>query len=141
MRSWNMKKFISEFKTFISRGNVIELAVALIMATYFGAIVKSFVDDIILPPIGYLIAGIDFTQLRLKIADRTLPDGTVENITINYGNFLNTVVTFLIVSLAIFMVVKVYNNFMKKEDAKPAEPPAPSTQEKLLMEIRDLLKG
>lgn len=141
MRSWNMKKFISEFKTFISRGNVIELAVALIMATYFGAIVKSFVDDIILPPIGYLIAGIDFTQLRLKIADRTLTDGTVENITINYGNFLNTVVTFLIVSLAIFMVVKVYNNFMKKEDAKPAEPPAPSTQEKLLMEIRDLLKG
>lgn len=135
-----MKKFISEFKTFISRGNVIELAVALIMATYFGAIVKSFVDDIIMPPIGYLIAGIDFTQLRLKIAERTLADGTIETITINYGTFLNSVVTFLIVSLAIFMVVKVYNNFMKKDDAKPAEPPAPSTQERLLMEIRDLLK-
>src|SRR5690554_6966838 len=89
-----MKNLLKEFKTFISRGNVIELAVALIMATYFGAIVKSFVDDIIMPPIGYLVAGIDFTQLRLKIAERTLADGTIETITINYGTFLNSVVTF-----------------------------------------------
>ncbi|MEX0610347.1 MAG: large-conductance mechanosensitive channel protein MscL [Balneolaceae bacterium] len=135
-----MKKYINEFKTFISRGNVIELAVALIMATYFGAIVKSFVDDIILPPIGYLIAGVDFTNLRLKIADRTLEDGTLQAITLNYGAFLNHILTFLIVSFAIFLVVKGYNNFMKKEEKKPAAPPAPSNQEKLLMEIRDLLK-
>ncbi|MEX2410915.1 MAG: large-conductance mechanosensitive channel protein MscL [Candidatus Paceibacterota bacterium] len=136
-----MKNMIQEFKTFVSRGDVIELAVGLIMATYFGAIVKSFVNDIIMPPVGYLIAGVDFAELKFQIAERTLDDGTLEAITINYGAFINTIITFVIVSAAIFMVVRAYNNFMKKEEEKPAPKPAePSKEEVLLTEIRDLLK-
>ncbi len=136
-----MKNLIQEFKKFVSRGNVIELAVGLIMATYFGAIVKSFVNDIIMPPVGYFIAGVDFAELKFKIAERTLEDGTLETIAINYGAFINTIVTFFIVSAAIFLVARTYNNFMKKEEAKPEPKPAePSNEEKLLAEIRDLLK-
>jgi len=133
---------IKEFKEFIARGNVLELAVGLIMATYFGAIVKSFVEDVIMPPIGQLIAGVDFSSLKLAIGERTLEDGTVEAVTINYGMFINTIITFIIVSFAVFIVIKAYNNFLKKkQDETPAEPPAPSNEEKLLMEIRDLLKN
>ncbi|MDR9419368.1 large-conductance mechanosensitive channel protein MscL [Gracilimonas sp.] len=136
-----MKNMIEEFKKFVSRGNVIELAVGLIMATYFGAIVKSFVNDIIMPPVGYLIAGVDFAEFKYQIAKRVLADGTVEAISINYGAFINTILTFVIVSLAIFLVVKVYNDFMKKEEKKPdPKPAAPSKEEVLLTEIRDLLK-
>ncbi len=134
---------IKEFKDFIARGNVLELAVGLILATYFGAIVKSFVDDIIMPPIGQMIAGVDFSELKLAIGEKTLEDGTIEAVTINYGTFINTIITFIIVGFAVFLVVKAYNNFLKKKEASPApaEPPAPSNQEKLLMEIRDLLKN
>lgn len=136
-----MKKMIDEFKTFIARGNVLELAVGLILATYFGAIVKSFVDDIIMPPIGYLIAGIDFADLKIGIGERILADGTVQLVTINYGTFINSIFTFLIVAAAIFIVVKMYNNLLRKEETKPdAVPPAPSNEEVLLMEIRDALK-
>lgn len=136
-----MKKLIQEFKKFVSRGNVIELAVGLIMATYFGAIVKSFVNDIIMPPVGYLIAGVDFAELKVEIAQRMLADGSVEAITINYGAFVNTIITFLIVSFAIFTAVKMYNTFMDKEEKKPDPKPAePSKEEVLLTEIRDLLK-
>jgi large conductance mechanosensitive channel len=136
-----MKELIKEFRKFVSRGNVIELAVGLIMATYFGAIVKSFVNDIIMPPVGYAIAGVDFANLKLKIADQVLADGTVQAVTINYGAFINTIITFVIVSIAIFGVVKAYNNFMEKEEEKPAPKPAePSKEEVLLTEIRDLLK-
>lgn len=133
---------IKEFKEFIARGNVLELAVGLILATYFGAIVKSFVDDIIMPPIGQLIAGVDFSDLKMVIGEKTLDDGTMEAITVNYGSFINTIITFIIVSFSVFLVVKVYNNFLKKKEQipEPAAPAAPSTQEKLLMEIRDLLK-
>ena len=137
-----MKDLIQEFKKFVSRGNVIELAVGLIMATYFGAIVKSFVNDIIMPPVGYVIAGVDFAELKIQIAERTLADGSLEAITINYGAFINTIITFMIVSAAIFLVVKGYNEFMKKEEAKPEPKPAePSREEMLLTEIRDLLKN
>lgn len=138
-----MKKLFKEFKEFVSRGNVVELAVGLIMATYFGAITKSFVNDIIMPPIGYLIAGVDFAELKWQIAERVSQDGTLEAITINYGAFINTIITFIIVSAAIFFVVKSYNRFMKKEEAKPdpqPQPVKPSKEEQLLMEIRDLLK-
>lgn len=136
-----MKNMIEEFKKFVSRGNVIELAVGLIMATYFGAIVKSFVNDIVMPPIGYMIAGVDFANLKLTIAERMLDDGSMQAITINYGAFINTIITFVIVSFAIFMVVKAYNDLMKKEEKKtePA-PAAPTKEEVLLTEIRDLLK-
>lgn len=136
-----MKKLIQEFKKFVSRGNVIELAVGLIMATYFGAIVKSFVNDIIMPPVGYAIAGVDFANLKLKIAEQTLMDGSIQAITINYGAFINTIITFVIVSLAIFSVVKMYNTFMEKEEEKPAPKPVEASKEEVLLtEIRDLLK-
>ncbi|HAH50698.1 MAG TPA: large conductance mechanosensitive channel protein MscL [Balneola sp.] len=136
-----MKNLIQEFKKFVSKGNVIELAVGLILATYFGAIVKSFVNDIIMPPVGYLIAGVDFSELTITVSEKILADGTVEAVTINYGVFINTVITFFIVAITIFSIVKMYNNFMKKEDKKPdPKPVEPSKEEILLTEIRDLLK-
>lgn len=136
-----MKILIQEFKKFVSKGNVIELAVGLILATYFGAIVKSFVNDIIMPPVGYLIAGVDFSELTVTVSEKILADGTVETVTINYGAFINTIITFFIVAAAIFSMVKVYNNFMKKEEKKPdPKPVEPSKEEVLLAEIRDLLK-
>lgn len=136
-----MKDLIKEFKKFVSRGNVIELAVGLILATYFGAIVKSFVNDIIMPPVGYFIAGVDFSELTITVSEKILADGTIEAITINYGTFINTIITFFIVAFAIFAAVKAYNNFMKKEEEKPAPKLVePSKEEVLLTEIRDLLK-
>lgn len=133
-----MKELFAEFKKFISRGNVIELAVGLILATYFGVIVKSLVNDIIMPPIGFLIAETDFSDLSIIISEKVLDDGKVETVAINYGLFINTIITFLIVSIATFAMVKIYNRFLKKEETKPN--PAPSKQEVLLAEIRDLLK-
>lgn len=137
----SVKNLFREFKKFVSRGNVIELAVGLIMATYFGAIVKSFVDEIVMPPVGYLIAGVDFADLKIKIADKVLADGSVQAVSINYGAFINTLITFTIVSAAIFMVARTYNNFMKKEEIKTEPKPAPPSKEELLLsEIRDILK-
>ncbi|MBL3658236.1 large-conductance mechanosensitive channel protein MscL [Fulvivirga sediminis] len=131
----------TEFKKFISRGNVVELGVGLILATYFGAIVKSFVDDIVMPPVGQLIAGIDFSELKYKIAERTLEDGSSQPVTINYGLFINTVITFFIVALAVFLLTKIYNNFLQKKKAEPAAAEAaPTSQEQLLMEIRDAIR-
>lgn len=131
---------LKEFKAFISRGNVLDLAVGLIMATYFGAIVKSFVDDILMPPIGMLIGGVDFAELKMKISEKAAEDGTMTEVFINYGSFVNTIITFVIVAFAIFMVVKAYNKMQAKQVEAPAEPAAPSNEEKLLGEIRDLLK-
>lgn len=130
-----------EFKEFISRGNVVELAIGLIMATYFGVIVKSLVDDIIMPPVGRLIAGVDFTRLKYKIGIQTLEDGSIQDVAINYGKFLNNILTFLIVSLAAFLIAQAYNNFLKKKKKEPATAEkAPTSQEQLLMEIRDAIK-
>lgn len=135
--------FMKEFKKFISKGNVVELAVGLIMATYFGAIVKSLVNDIIMPPVGKLLGGVDFAALKYIIQQGVEADGTAE-IAIRYGQFINTIITFLIVSFSIFLVVKLYNNIKEKLAAEgekaPAAPPAPSKEEELLTEIRDLLK-
>ncbi|MDC0579971.1 large-conductance mechanosensitive channel protein MscL [Bacteroidia bacterium] len=140
---------MKEFKNFISRGNVIDMAVGLILATYFGAIIKSLVDHIIMPPIGHLIGGVDFSELKYVIqpAMDGSADGSVEainEVAINYGLFVNAIITFIIVAFAIFMVVKGYNKMkdrMKKEEvATPETPPKPSTEEVLLTEIRDLLK-
>ena len=140
---------MKEFKKFIAKGNVVEMAVGLIMATYFGAIVKSFVNDIIMPPIGKLLGGVDFSQLKYVIQSEIVEttegagDGVAE-VAITYGVFINTIITFLIVAMAIFMVVKGYNKMKekmaKKEEAAPAAPAAPSKEEILLGEIRDLLK-
>ncbi len=132
---------LKEFKAFISRGNVLDMAVGLIMATYFGAIIKSFVDDILMPPIGKLIGGVDFADLKYQIGEKIAEDGTANAIYISYGNFVNRIITFIIVAFAIFMVVKAYNRMKAKEEAAPpAAPPAPSKEEVLLSEIRDLLK-
>ncbi|MCB9173994.1 MAG: large-conductance mechanosensitive channel protein MscL [Flavobacteriales bacterium] len=138
-----------EFKDFISKGNVIDLAVGLIMATYFGSIVKSLVDDILMPPIGKLLGGVDFSQLKIVIQDEMTETSegagdAVAEVAIKYGAFINTVITFIIVAFAIFMVVKAYNKMkekaIKKEEVAPAAPPAPTKEEILLTEIRDLLK-
>ncbi len=133
---------LKEFKTFISKGNVLEMAVGLIMAVYFGAIIKSLVNDVIMPPIGKLLGGIDFSQLKVIIQEASVNASGEEmvEVAINYGNFINTIITFIIVAFAIFMVVKGYNNMKKKEEEKPAAPPEPSKEELLLIEIRDLLK-
>lgn len=140
---------MNEFKKFISKGNVMEMAVGLIMATYFGAIVKSLVNDILMPPIGKILGGVDFALLKLVIQPAVAEsaegagDGMAE-VAISYGLFINAIITFLIVSFAIFMVVKGYNRLKeqvaKKEAEAPAAPPAPSKEEILLTEIRDLLK-
>jgi large conductance mechanosensitive channel len=134
-----------EFKKFISKGNVVEMAVGLIMAVYFGAIVKSLVDHIIMPPIGMLLGNVDFSNLKIVLQAATMNgDIEVPEVAISYGLFLNTIITFIIVSIAIFMVVKGYNKMKssveKKEEEVPAAPPAPSKEEVLLTEIRDLLK-
>ena len=140
---------MKEFKKFISKGNVMEMAVGLIMATYFGAIVKSLVNDIIMPPVGLALGGVDFAELKITLQEAVVEssegagDGVAE-VAITYGAFINTIITFLIVAFAIFMVVKAYNkmkeNMEKKEEEAPAAPPAPSKEEVLLGEIRDLLK-
>ncbi|MCF8370208.1 MAG: large-conductance mechanosensitive channel protein MscL [Bacteroidales bacterium] len=140
---------MKEFKKFIAKGNVMEMAVGLIMALYFGAIIKSFVADILMPPIGLLFGGVDFSELKLiiqpAIAETMEGAGdAVAEVAISYGLFINAVLTFLIVAFAIFMVVKGYNKMKermeKKEAEAPAAPAAPSKEEVLLTEIRDLLK-
>jgi len=130
-------KIIQEFKQFIVKGNVIDLAVGIVIGIAFGKIVSSFVADVIMPPIGILLAGIDFSSLAL-----TLKAGSegVEPVLLKYGVFINAVIDFLIVGFIIFMVVKGINSMKKKEEEKPAAPPAPSKEEVLLGEIRDLLK-
>ncbi len=141
----------TEFKKFINRGNVMELAVGLIMATYFGAIVKSLVNDIIMPPVGLLLGGVDFAEMKyvLKAGVAESAEGAGDGVTevaISYGAFINTILTFIIVAFAVFIVVRSYNKMKeaaarKEEEGIPApEIPEPSKQEILLTEIRDLLK-
>ena len=128
---------IKEFKTFIMRGNVVDMAVGIIVGAAFGKIVSSFVNDVLMPPIGLAVGGVDFTSLKFTLQDAV---GEVPAVTINYGNFVQSVVDFLIVAFAIFMVVKVMNKMKKKEAEKPAAPAAPPADIQLLSEIRDLLK-
>lgn len=144
--------FVKEFKEFISRGNVVDLAVGVIIGGAFGAIVNSLVKDVIMPPIGYITSGIDFSSLKYTIPNSAVmgPDPKDHSaapaiiqlkppVDIAYGAFINTLITFLIISFVIFWVVKGVNLLKRLEAEKPADPPAPSAQEKLLMEIRDLL--
>ena len=132
---------MKEFKEFAMRGNVIDLAVGVVIGAAFGKIVTSLVDDIIMPPIGYITGGVDFSSMKyvLKPAD---PVAEVAEVAVNYGNFINVVIQFLIVAFCIFMVIKAINSLKKKEDEAPAAaPPAPTTEEVLLTEIRDLLSA
>ena len=138
--------FLKEFKAFALKGNVVDMAVGVIIGGAFGKIVSSLVNDIIMPPIGLLVGGVDFTDLKLTIKDQVLDAaGAVLTpaVTWNYGAFIQQVVDFTILALCVFVMVKVMNKLMKKEEAKPAAPapaPAPSKEEVLLTEIRDLLK-
>jgi len=136
---------ISEFKEFAMRGNVMDMAVGIVIGAAFGGIVKSFVADVIMPPIGILTGGVDFSDIVLPLQDAVINPETKEVVTaavaINLGTFINTVINFLIIAFAIFMVIKVMNNLKKKEEEKPAEPKAPPKEEVLLEEIRDILKA
>jgi len=139
---------LKEFKSFAMKGNVLDLAVAVIIGGAFGKIITSFVNDVIMPPIGLLLGNTDFSNLRaiLKRGSEAVMDGdtvvtpAVTEVSIRYGAFINTILDFLIVALAIFFVIKAYNRLKKKEEAAPAPPPEPSKEEVLLEEIRDILK-
>jgi large conductance mechanosensitive channel len=131
-----------EFKEFISRGNVVDLAVGVIIGGAFGAIVGSLVKDVVMPPVSYLMSGVDVSSWKYTIAPAVLDATgkvTKPSVDLSYGNFLQATLIFLIIAAVIFLVVKAINSFKRKEAEKPAEPTAPTTDQKLLMEIRDLL--
>ncbi len=130
-------KILDEFKAFAIKGNVVDMAVGIIIGLAFGKIVSSAVNDIIMPPIGLLLGGVNFTDLKvvMKAATETVPA-----VTWNYGNFIQVVIDFLIVAFVVFMLIKAINLAKKKEVAPPPAPPAPTKDQVLLTEIRDLLK-
>lgn len=129
--------YLKEFKEFAMKGNVMDMAVGIIIGVAFGKIISSFVSDILMPPIGVLLGGVNFTEYKFTLVEAV---GDTAAVTLNYGMFFQNVVDFLIIAAAIFMVIKVMNSAKKKEEVAPAAPPAPSNQEVLLGEIRDLLK-
>lgn len=136
---------LKEFKEFAMRGNVLDMAVGVIIGAAFGKIVTSFVNDILMPPIGLLLGKVDFSDLFVNLSGGDYPSlaaaKTAGAATLNYGAFLNTVIDFLIVAFAIFLLIQQVNRFMKKPEAAPAEPPPPTKDQVLLTEIRDLLKA
>lgn len=146
-----MMALMKEFKEFAMRGNVVDMAVGVIMGTAFGKIVNSIVADVLMPPIGYLVGGVDFKDLSYKLPEKkiSIPDvqnpgqmaeTTLEAVTINYGNFLQTCFDFVIIAFCVFMVIKLMNTVLKKKAAEPA-PAAPPEDVVLLREIRDALKA
>ena len=128
---------MSEFKKFAVKGNVMDMAVGIIIGAAFGKIVAAFVSGVMMPPLGLLIGGVDFSEFAFVLKTAT---ETAEAVTIQWGAFVQTTIDFLIVAFAVFMVVKAMNNLKKKEEEAPAAPPEPSKEELLLTEIRDLLK-
>ena len=138
--------FLQEFKAFALKGNVMDMAVGVIIGGAFGKIVTSLVNDVIMPPIGLLVGGVDFTDLKLTLKQAVVEAGTevAPAVTWNYGAFIQQVVDFTILAFCVFMMVKIMNQLIKKREAAPAPAPAPepepSAEEKLLTEIRDLLK-
>ena len=131
-------KLVDEFKAFALKGNVVDMAVGIIIGAAFGKIISSLVADVVMPPLGLLIGGVNFTDLKVVL--KAAVDATHPAVTWNYGNFLQVTFDFLIVALAIFIVLKAIIASKKKEEAAPAAPPAPTKEEALLTEIRDLLK-
>jgi len=129
---------MKEFKEFAIKGNVVDMAVGIIIGAAFGKIISSFVADVIMPPIGVLLGGVDFSSLAYTVQKAI---GETPAVVISYGKFVQTVVDFGIVAFAIFIAVKVMNSMKKEEEEAPAEEPAPSAEEVLLTEIRDLLKA
>ena len=134
----------NEFKTFIAKGNAIDLAVGVVIGAAFGKIVSSLVDDIIMPPIGLILGRVDFSQLFISLDGNSYDTLALAQAagapTLNYGNFLTVAIQFFIIAWAIFLLVKGINTLKKSEAAKPPAPAEPSAEEKLLIEIRDLLK-
>lgn len=134
---------MKEFRDFAMRGNVVDLAVGVIIGGAFGKIVGSFVNDVLMPPIGMLVGGVDFTDIKIPLKEESVNEAgeTIAAVSINIGNFIQFTVDFLIIAFAVFMMIKAINSTKKKEAAAPPPaPPAPSKEEVLLTEIRDLLK-
>jgi len=129
---------LKEFKEFAVKGNAVDMAVGIIIGAAFGKIISSLVADVIMPPIGVLVGGVDFTKLAVILKEKA---GDVPAVTLNYGNFIQSVVDFTIIAFAIFLLVKLINNLKKQEAAAPVAPPEPTKEELLLTEIRDLLKA
>ena len=129
---------VKEFKEFAMRGNVVDMAVGIVIGASFGKIVASFVSDVLMPPIGMLLGGVDFSDLMITLKSAA---GETPAVVVKYGVFINTVLDFLIVAFAIFMVIKGMNSLKKKQEEAPAAPPTPSKEEQLLTEIRDALKS
>lgn len=141
-------KLMKDFKAFILKGNVLDLAVAVIIAGAFKAIVTSFVKDVLMPPIGLLLGGVDFADLKLILKEGSaavmngdqVVTAAVAEVAVSYGVFISTIIDFVIIGFAIFMIIKAYSKSQKKKEEEPAAPPAPSKEEVLLGEIRDILK-
>ena len=136
---------LNEFKKFAMRGNVVDMAVGIIIGASFGKIVSSLVADVVMPPIGLIMGNVDFSQLFIDLSGGGYASLAAAKeagaATINYGSFINTVLDFVIVAFAIFMIIRGMNKMKKKEEEKPAEPPKPSAEVELLTEIRDALKA
>lgn len=137
--------WVGEFKQFAMRGNVVDMAIGIIIGAAFGKIVSSLVADILMPPIGKLMGNVDFSSLFIVLGAGTYSSLAAAKAagaaTLNYGIFINAVIDFIIVAFSIFMLLKIMNSMRRKEEAKITPPPAPSAEEKLLAEIRDLLKN
>lgn len=132
-----MKSFIGEFKEFISRGNVVDMAVGIVVGTAFTAIVNSLVKDVIMQFVGWVIGGINFADFKIVLTPAV---GETPEVAILYGNFFNQIINFLIISFVVFTMIKLLNRFRRKKEELPKEPPAPPADIALLTEIRDLLK-
>lgn len=138
-----MGKFINEFKAFAVKGNAVDMAVGVIIGGAFGKIVSSIVNDLIMPPIGWLIGGVNFSDLKITLPAEKIADGIeMQAATINYGSFIQNLIDFVIIAFCVFLLVKAINKLADKKQEKPAPTPAPepSAEEKLLAEIRDLMK-
>ena len=137
-----MGKFLTEFKEFAVKGNAVDMAVGVIIGGAFGKIVSSLVDDVIMPPIGWLIGGANFSDLKVTLPAEKIAGGIeMQAATINYGNFIQTLIDFIIIAFCIFLMIKGLNTLMrKKKDEAPTKPAEPSDEVKLLTEIRDELK-
>ena len=137
--------FFSEFKTFIARGNVMDMAVGVIIGGAFGKISTSLVNDIIMPAVSMLTGGVDFSNWKIVLKQAVAgADGVIDastEVAIRYGSFLATIINFLIIAFAVFCLIKFLNGLHRKKEEAPAAPPEPSAEEKLLTEIRDLLKN
>lgn len=135
-------KIVEEFKQFAIKGNMVDMAVGIIIGGAFGKIISSLVNDVIMPPLGLLLGGVNFTDLKLNLKAAGIDEAgnAIEAVTLNYGMFIQTFLDFLIIAFAIFMMIRAMNKMKKKEEEAPTLPPDPTKEEKLLTEIRDLLK-